>query len=65
MLERFRTALRRTETRYFPLEYELDLLDDGRHLVRVLVWWGDSRRQIRNIEQLWSYGFHQTIETDQ
>jgi superfamily II DNA or RNA helicase len=65
MLDRFRKTLQQTETVFIPLEYELDLDDQGRHLVRIYARWEQGRQQIHNVAELWQYGFNETIETEE
>ena len=65
MLDRFRKTLRRTETVYIPLEYDLDMDEQGRHLVRIYAGWEQGRQPIGNVTELWQYGFNETVESEE
>jgi SNF2 family DNA or RNA helicase len=49
--------MRKVEIRFFNLQFEVDLMDTGKHIVRIYVLIKEKPRQIRDISKLWNYGF--------
>lgn len=40
-----------------PLEFNLDLNENGKHVVEVYMTIGGGRESVKNIHEIWSYGF--------
>jgi len=57
MLRSLRSHLRRARLMDLPLEFTLDLDEQGRHVARVYTVIGGQREQFEDIRNLWSYGF--------
>lgn len=57
MLRGLRNRFRKARLMDLPLEFTLDLDDQGRHVARVYTVIEDQREQVEDIRNLWSYGF--------
>jgi SNF2 family DNA or RNA helicase len=57
MFEYLRSLFHKVEIRFFNLQFEVDMTDAGKHIVRIYALSKEKRRQIRSIAKFWDYGF--------
>jgi SNF2 family DNA or RNA helicase len=65
MRARFRSFFKPVHTLPLQIFYEMDVDEQGKHIVHVYKQVGDRHERVGKIRDLWVYGYKEELETDQ